>query len=79
MNGVAAGSWSDGVYAIVKTEDWSGALLSVMTADLGREDASEEELIVAIWEFLCFLMVATSCAAKWSNKTVFMRRITSSC
>ena len=71
MNGVASGSWSDGVYAIVKTEDWSAALLSVVSADLGGEDASEEELIVAIWEFLCFLMIATSCAANWSNKIVF--------
>ena len=71
MNGAASGSWSDGVYAIVKTEDWSAALLSVVSADLGGEDASEEELIVAIWEFLCFLMVATSCAANWSNKIVF--------
>ena len=34
MNGVASGSWSDGVYAIVKTEDWSAALLSVVSADL---------------------------------------------
>ena len=71
MNGVASGSWSDGVYAIVKTEDWSAALLSVVSTDLGGEGASEEELIVAIWEFLCFLMIATSCAANWSNKIVF--------
>ena len=26
---------------------------------------------MAIWEFLCFLMIATSCAANWSNKIVF--------
>ena len=71
MNGVVPGSWSDGVCAIVKTDDWSAALLSVVSADLGGEDASEEELIVAIWEFFCFLMIATPCAANWSNKIVF--------
>ena len=70
MNGVAAGSWTDGVYAIVRTSDWGEALLDVVREDLGSEDASEEELLVAIWEFLCFLMIAASCAGNWSSKIV---------
>ena len=70
MNGVAAGSWSDGVYAIVRTSDWGEALLDVVREDLGSEDASEEELLVAIWEFLYFLMIAASCAGNWSSKIV---------
>ena len=70
MNGVAAGSWTDGVYTIVRTSDWGEALLDVVREDLGSEDAFEEELLVAIREFLCFLVIAASCAGNWSSKIV---------
>ena len=54
MNGVAAGSWSDGAYAIVRTADWAEAIMSVVENDLGKENVTKEQLLVAIWEFLCF-------------------------
>ena len=62
MNGVAAGSWTDGVYAIIRTEDWAEAIMEVVLNDLGKENVTKEQLLVAIWEFLCFLMIATACA-----------------
>ena len=40
MNGVAAGSWSDGVYAIVRTEDWAEAIMSVVIHDFGTRRTS---------------------------------------
>ena len=70
MNGVAAGSWSDGFYAIVRTADFDVLLKAILTEDFGAEDCTEQELIVAIWEFLCILMIATYCAARWTNKIV---------
>ena len=70
MNGVAAGSWSDGFYAIVRTADFDVLLKAILTEDFGAEDCTEDELIVAIWEFLCILMIATYCAARWTNKIV---------
>ena len=54
----------------MRTSDWDEALLDVVREDLGSEDASEKELLVAIWEFLCFLMIAASCAGNWSSKIV---------
>ena len=27
-------------------------------------------MIVAIWEFLCIIMIATYCAARWTDKVV---------
>ena len=36
MNGVAAGSWTDGVYAIVRTSDWGEALLDVVSRRFGE-------------------------------------------
>ena len=70
MNGVAAGSWTEGVYAIVKTEDWEQLLREIMNADLMSEGVEEGTVIVAIWEFLCIIMVATFCAARWTDKIV---------
>ena len=71
MNGVAAGSWTDGVYAIVRTEDWGEAIMEVVLNDLGKENVTKEQLLVAIWEFLCFLMIlAAACAEKWSKNVV---------
>ena len=70
MNGVAAGSWTDGVYAIIRTEDWGEAIMDVVLNDLGKENVTKDQLLVAIWEFLCFLMIATACAEKWANKVV---------
>ena len=74
MNGVAAGSWSDGVYVIVRTEDWAEAIMSVVIHDLGKDGATKEQLLVTIWGFLCLLMIATSCAASWSNRVVLRHR-----
>ena len=54
MNGVAAGSWTDGVYAIVRTADWAEAIMAVVENDLGKENVTKDQLLVAIWEFLCF-------------------------
>ena len=68
MNGVAAGSWTDGVYAIVKTEDWEPLLREILTDDLMPEGGEEGTVIVAIWEFLCIIMIATFCAARWTDK-----------
>ena len=70
MNGVAAGSWSDGAYAIVRTADWAEAIMSVVENDLGKENVTKEQLLVAIWEFLCFFMIAAACAAGWNSKKV---------
>ena len=70
MNGVAAGSWSDGVYAIVRTADWAEAIMSVVENDLGKENVTKDQLLVAIWEFLCFFMIAAACAARWNSKIV---------
>jgi site-specific DNA-cytosine methylase/integrase len=70
MNGVAAGSWTDGVYAIVKTEDWEQLLRDILTDDLMSEGVDEGTVIVAIWEFLCIIMIATYCAARWTDKVV---------
>lgn len=46
MNGIAAGSWSDGVYVIVRTEDWAEAIMSVVIHDLRKEDVTKEQLLV---------------------------------
>ena len=70
MNGVAAGSWSDGVYAIVCTADWAEAIMAVVENDLGEENVTKDQLLVAIWEFLCFFMIAAACAAGWNSKMV---------
>ena len=63
MNGVAAGSWSDGVYAIVRTADWAETIISVVENDLGKGIVTKDQLLVAIWEFLCFFMISAACAA----------------
>jgi hypothetical protein len=42
----------------------SFGLKAILTDNFGAEDCTEEELIVAIWEFLCILMIATYCAAR---------------
>ena len=55
MNGVAAGSWSGGVCAIVRTADWAETIVAVVETDLGKENVTKDQLLVAIWEFLCFL------------------------
>ena len=39
MNGVAAGSWTDGMYAIVKTEDRESLLREILTDDLMSNSA----------------------------------------
>ena len=70
MNGVAAGSWSDGVYAIIRTSEWAEAIMSVVENDLGKENVTKDQLLVAIWEFLCFFMIAAACAARWNSKIV---------
>ena len=38
MNGVAAGSWSDGFYAIVRAADFDALLKAILTEDFGAED-----------------------------------------
>ena len=68
MNGVAVGPWSDGLFAIVRTADFDVLLKAILTDDFGAEDCTEEELVIAIWGFLCILMIATYCAARWTNK-----------
>ena len=72
MNGVAAGSWSGGFYAIVWTADFDVLLKAILTDDFGAEDCTEEELIVAIWEFLCILMIVTYCAARWTTGQIYL-------
>ena len=50
MNGVAAGSWTDGVYAIVRTEDWGDVIMEVVVLNgLGKEKVTKDQLLVAIW------------------------------
>ena len=44
--------------------------MGILEDDLEEENCTGEELIVAIWEFLCFIMIATYCAARWTNKIV---------
>ena len=44
--------------------------MEVVLNDLGKENVTKDQLLVAIWEFLCFLMIAAACADKWSNKAV---------
>ena len=46
-------------------------MLDVVRFDLGGKNATEEELMVAIWGFLCFLMIATVRAASWPSHVVF--------
>ncbi|MAV11925.1 MAG: hypothetical protein CL861_00440 [Cyanobium sp. MED843] len=70
MIGVAAGSWSDEVYAIVRTADWEKKLKRVWSDELGELNVTEDELIVAIWEFLCYFMIMAVCAYRWTNKIV---------
>ena len=70
MNGVAAGSWSGGVYAIVRTADCAEATMAFVENDLGKENVIKDQLLVAIWEFLCFFMIAAACAARWNSKIV---------
>ena len=74
MNGVAAGSWTDGVYAIVKTEDWEQLLREIMTDDLMSEGADEGTVIVAICKFLM------RCTAQHGGptKSSFMSQTTNS-
>ena len=69
-NSVAAGSWTAGVYAVIRTEDWAEAIMEVVLNDLGKANVTKDQLLVAIWEFLCFLMIATACAGKWASKVV---------
>ena len=45
MNGVAAGSWPGGFYAIVRTADFDVLLKVILTDDFGAEDCTEEEPI----------------------------------
>ena len=48
MNGVAVGSWTDGVYAIIRTGDWGEAIMGVVLNDLGKENVTKDQLLVAI-------------------------------
>ena len=70
MNGVAAGSWSGGVYAIVRTADWAEAIMYIAENDLDKENVAKDQLLVAIGELLCFFMIAAACAAGWNSKIV---------
>ena len=70
MNGVATGPWTDGVYTIGKTGDWEALLRDILTGELMSEGVEEGTVVVAIWEFLCINMIATFCAARWTDKIV---------
>ena len=48
--------------------------MDVVLNDLGKENVTKDQLLVVIWEFLCFLMIATACAEKWANKVVRLPR-----
>ena len=70
LNGVAAGSWTDGIYAVIATADWEDAVRSAVAEDIGEDNIDMATLTVAIWELLCFLMIATIAAAGWTDKIV---------
>ena len=68
MNGVAGVSWSDGVYYVFRTADWADKLKESVRAFQMREVS--DDVIIAIWELMCFVVLATNCAANWQNRTV---------
>ena len=64
LNGVAAGSWTDGRYFVLQTAEWRERLLVI------APDAADPKLFVAIWELLCFVCLASLLAADWEGKIV---------
>ena len=68
MNGVAAGSWSDGVYCVFRTADWQEMLKASAREFQLREVA--DDVMIAIWELMCFIVIATNCAENWRDRHV---------
>ena len=63
MNGVAAGSWTGAVYFVFRTADWA-ELRKASVRAFQLRDVSDD-VIIATWELLCFVVLVTNCAHNW--------------